>query len=268
MLSLCRSTSRLHGLRALVSRDGGLARLHARGLFGSKSDVPKKSQSRVLSKDEGHLFEMELHRVKPEYMEDYLKASGEAFLRVNDSPEIPAQLFGSWTTMVGPVQDQATHLWKYEDYASVSKAKQMLNEDKHWNEYLKTRAKMLDRRSSQVILPFAFWAPADHSTMTPKGLYEMRTYTLRPGTLIEWGQAWETGIHYRKDESIGGWFSQIGEMHQVHHLWAYKDLVDRQEMRQEAWSVPGWDECVMRTVPLIRYMAVRVLIPTAYSPLQ
>ena len=28
---------------------------------------------------------------------------------------------------------------------------------------------------------------------------------------------------------------------------AYKDLVDRQEMRQEAWSVPGWDECVMRT---------------------
>lgn len=122
----------------------------------------------------------------------------------------------------------------------------------------------------------------------------------------------EDGIQYRKDESIGGWFSQIGEMHQVHHLWgefinienlspyvesmfntlAYKDLVDRHETRQAAWSHPGWDKCVMRTgecslyahththmytytyththtpVPLIRYMVVRVLVPTDFSPLQ
>lgn len=27
------------------------------------------------------------------------------------------------------------------------------------------------------------------------------------------------GINYRRDEAVGGWFSQIGEMHQVHHLW-------------------------------------------------
>lgn len=29
----------------------------------------------------------------------------------------------------------------------------------------------------------------------------------------------EQGIKYRKEESIGGWFSQIGELHQVFHLW-------------------------------------------------
>lgn len=29
----------------------------------------------------------------------------------------------------------------------------------------------------------------------------------------------EKGIKYRKDEAIGGWFSQIGIMHQVHHMW-------------------------------------------------
>jgi hypothetical protein len=29
----------------------------------------------------------------------------------------------------------------------------------------------------------------------------------------------ENGIKYRRDEAVGGWFSQIGEMHQVHHLW-------------------------------------------------
>ncbi len=44
---------------------------------------------------------------------------------------------------------------------------------------MQTRAKMLDRRSAQIILPFTFWEPADSSSMQPKGLYEMRSYTVR-----------------------------------------------------------------------------------------
>ena len=28
---------------------------------------------------------------------------------------------------------------------------------------------------------------------------------------------------------------------------AYKDLEDRNEVRQAAWEFPGWDECVMKT---------------------
>lgn len=76
----------------------------------------------------------------------------------------------------------------------------------------------------------------------------------------------ENGIKYRKDEAIGGWFSQIGIMHQVHHMWggclitcrnscfliscliaAYKDLNERHETRQSNWQLPGWDECVQKT---------------------
>ena len=138
----------------------------------------------------------------------------------------------------------------------------------------------------------------------------------------------ENGIKYRRDEAVGGWFSQIGEMHQVHHLWgkpiatsynilssstivvvrmyninyccnhsAYKDLPDRTETRRSAWEFPGWDECVVRTgeqeqnnnysllmskklnnfitphahthsVPLMRHMIVRILLPTPFSPLK
>ena len=63
----------------------------------------------------------------------------------------------------------------------------------------------------------------------------------------------------------------------------YKDFVDRQDTRQEAWHMPGWDECVLRTgivlmslcvcvyrcvVPLIRHMESKILVPTSYSPLQ
>ena len=49
-------------LRALIASDlpkRGV-KVQSRGLFGSRGgDRPGKSQSRVLSKDEGHLFEME-----------------------------------------------------------------------------------------------------------------------------------------------------------------------------------------------------------------
>ena len=77
------------------------------------------------------------------------------------------------------------------------------------------------------------------------------------------------GIQYRREEAVGGWFSQIGHMHSVYHLWgllpthtyilnstsfsflslcaAYKSLQDRDETRQNAWTFPGWDECVRRT---------------------
>ena len=27
------------------------------------------------------------------------------------------------------------------------------------------------------------------------------------------------GIQYRREEAVGGWFSQMGHMHLVYHLW-------------------------------------------------
>lgn len=48
----------------------------------------------------------------------------------------------------------------------------------------------------------------------------------------------------------------------------YKDLKTRRETRESAWRSPGWDECVAYTVPLIREMHCRILIPTPFSPTQ
>lgn len=48
----------------------------------------------------------------------------------------------------------------------------------------------------------------------------------------------------------------------------YKDLKARRETRESAWRSPGWDECVAYTVPLIREMHCRILVPTSFSPTQ
>lgn len=88
--------------------------------------------------------------------------------------------------------------------------------------------------------------------------------------MIEWGNNWQRGISHRKnnDEPYAAFFSQIGRLYNVHHIWCYKDLATRKQTRESAWKLPGWDECVAYTVPLIQDMHCRVLVPTEFSPTQ
>jgi hypothetical protein len=46
------------------------------------------------------------------------------------------------------------------------------------------------------------------------------------GTILEWGNHWARGIHYRNQDNCAaaGFFSQVGQLYNVNHLWAYKDL--------------------------------------------
>jgi NIPSNAP len=72
------------------------------------------------------------------------------------------------------------------------------------------------------------------------GIFELRTYQLQPGALLQWESTWYFD-HFRPDVSqltapirrrgiearkklvtpVGAWFSQVGRLHQVHHLWQY-----------------------------------------------
>ena len=49
----------------------------------------------------------------------------------------------------------------------------------------------------------------------------MRNYVLKPGTMIEWGNNWARAISYRREneEAFAGFFSQIGRLYNVHHIW-------------------------------------------------
>ncbi|XP_009201178.1 protein NipSnap homolog 2 isoform X2 [Papio anubis] len=92
----------------------------------------------------------------------------------------------------------------------------------------------------------------------------------KPGTMIEWGNYWARAIRFRQDgnEAVGGFFSQIGQLYMVHHLWAYRDLQTREDIRNAAWHKHGWEELVYYTVPLIQEMESRIMIPLKTSPLQ
>ncbi|XP_038008315.1 LOW QUALITY PROTEIN: protein NipSnap homolog 1 [Motacilla alba alba] len=240
-----------------------------RSLFVHKVDPRKDAHSNLLSKKEtSNLYKIQFHNVKPECLEAYNKLTEEVLPKLHSDPDYPCDLVGNWNTWYGE-QDQAVHLWRFSGgYPALMDCMSKLRQNQEYLEFRKERSRMLLSRRNQLLLEFSFWN--EPQPRQGPNIYELRTYKLKPGTMIEWGNNWARAIKYRQEnqEAVGGFFSQIGELYVVHHLWAYRDLQSREETRNAAWRKRGWDENVYYTVPLIRTMESRIMIPLKISPLQ
>uniref|UniRef100_A0A8D2PWD2 Nipsnap homolog 2 n=6 Tax=Passeriformes TaxID=9126 RepID=A0A8D2PWD2_ZOSLA len=240
-----------------------------KSLFVRKVDPRKDAHSNLLAKREtSSLYKLQFHNVKPECLEAYNKLCQEVLPKIHEEKHYPCALVGTWNTWYGE-QDQAVHLWRYEGgYPALNEVMSKLRQNKEFTEFRKERGNMLLSRKNQLLLEFSFWN--EPVPRNGPNIYELRSYQLRPGTMIEWGNYWARAIRFRQDsnEAVGGFFSQIGQLYMVHHLWAYKDLQTREDIRNAAWHKPGWDELVYYTVPLIQEMESRIMIPLKISPLQ
>jgi hypothetical protein len=89
-------------------------------------------------------------------------------------------------------------------------------------------------------------------------LYELRTYTLKPGTVGDMIKAASTlspsirGNDFGKLE--GYWSTEIGPLNQVMHLWSFKDFAERARLRAELAKNSRWTG---EYIPLIRPLLMR-----------
>src|SRR2546425_9411976 len=89
-------------------------------------------------------------------------------------------------------------------------------------------------------------------------IYELRTYTVKQGTVQEVAKTASTvgrtirGDDYGKLE--GYWITEIGPLNQVMHLWSYADLNERHRLRGELAKNERWAK---EYIPLIRPNLVR-----------
>jgi NIPSNAP len=125
---------------------------------------------------------------------------------------------------------------------------------------------LITSKKSSLMQEFSFWP-----TTPPRrlgGLFELRSYTLHPGNLLEWETHWRRGLKARREvmEGVGAWFCQIGDLNTVHHLWQFADLEERKIRREQSWGIEGWGDTVHKTVPLIQTMKSKILIPMDWSP--
>eukprot|EP00842_Homolaphlyctis_polyrhiza_P006047 jgi/Hompol1/6443/HPOL_001708-RA len=214
-----------------------------------------------------YVHELQIHNVKPEAIEDYAELIRTHYPRIANDEKFHVRLFGSWLNEIGD-QDQAIHIWEYNHYPGYIDTKALLAKDPVYAQFSRQLRPMLRSRENQIMLEFAFWKSS--APMTTNGIYELRSYLLQPGKMLEWEHQWQIGLEARRKyvQPVGAWFSQLGQLNYVHHMWTYPDLQVRKEMREKAWEADAWAQTVHKTVKLIDHMQSRIMRPLDFSPMK
>lgn len=99
-------------------------------------------------------------------------------------------------------------------------------------------------------------------------LVEERTYTTHPGKWRDYLQLYEAeGLEPQKrilGRMVGYYTSEIGELNQIVHLWAYQDLNERAERRARLLADPAFSAYVKKMLPLLQKQESRILRPTSF----
>ena len=105
-------------------------------------------------------------------------------------------------------------------------------------------------------------------------LYEIRTYTFKPLRAAEWLALYKSeALALQKEflgELIGFFTTEIGDISQIVHIWAYKSLDDRLERRDRMAADSRWQAfgSKVKALDILASMESRIMRPTEFSPLQ
>jgi hypothetical protein len=102
--------------------------------------------------------------------------------------------------------------------------------------------------------------------------YEMRTYTIQIGKMQTYLKHFEEAglpVISRYTTLVGWWYTEIGELNQVIHIWAYESLDDRIKKRARLYQDPDWLEgFVPKAFPMLEKMESKLLIAADFSPIK
>ncbi|GAA5810050.1 hypothetical protein MFLAVUS_003468 [Mucor flavus] len=237
-------------------------------LYGSKKikEEERQTHSKVLARGK-YVHELQIHKVKPDKVDEYIELTSKHLPKIANDPINDVHLCGSWSIDIGE-QDTFVHIWEYKGYPGHKQTMEKLSQDADYIQFMKDLKPLLVSRENGMMLEFSFW-----QTSPPKvtnGIFELRKYNLKPGRLLEWEMNWRKGLECRRQfcEPVGAWFTQLGELNTVYHMWTYPDLQTRKTTREDAWNTEGWAETVYKTVRLVDNMNSFILKPLPFSPLR
>ncbi|KAL2754044.1 hypothetical protein ACRALDRAFT_1056358 [Sodiomyces alcalophilus JCM 7366] len=238
-------------------------------IYGTKEGRELDAQlaasfSQVLARGK-YVHTITFHEVKPDKVEEYVDLVGYWYPKMAAVPENKVHLVGSWRTEVGDC-NTFVHIWEYQRYQGYHESIHNIASHPESAEIDKKLRSLIVSKKKSLMQEFSFWP-----TTPPRklgGIFELRSYTLHPGNLLEWETHWRRGLKARREvmEGVGAWFVQIGDLNTVHYLWQFANLEERKIRREQSWEVEGWSQTVHRTVPLIQTMKSRILVPLPWSP--
>lgn len=117
---------------------------------------------------------------------------------------------------------------------------------------------------------------AQHSPTNQENImiYEKRTYTINPLKMADWLALYQSdALAVQTDhlgKLIGFFFTEIGVVNQVVHIWAYESLDDRLVRRARMAQDERWQTFSRknRELAAVERLESVLMRPTAFSPLQ
>lgn len=203
------------------------------------------------------IYEFRTYTLHPRTLPEFIKRWTEALEpRLKLSP-----LAAFWYTEIGPL-NQVVHVWPYENALERTRIRSEAVRLGIWPP--KTADLITDMRSD-IFEPLPFSPPLEPSTVGP--YFEMRSYVLKPGTTPKMAERWKEHLPARRKLSplVGVFASDIGGLNQWVHIWAYKSLEQRTEVRSKAtadgiWPPPG-------DSPVVR-QENKILLAAPFSPIK
>lgn len=94
-------------------------------------------------------------------------------------------------------------------------------------------------------------------------IYEIRTYRLKVGALADYVKnVTEEGISIQKKylgNLVGYYFSEIGPLNEVVHIWAYDSLEEREKKRTSLAADPAWAAFIPKIQVLMEKMDSKIM---------
>jgi len=75
-------------------------------------------------------------------------------------------------------------------------------------------------------------------------------------------------VREKYSKNVGLWQTEIAQLNEVVHLWAYRDLNHRAEVRANAMKDPDWQAFISKATPLLAEMRAIILNPAPASPMK
>jgi hypothetical protein len=176
------------------------------------------------------------------------------------------KLEGYWMSEIGPL-NQVMHLWSYKDLNERERLRGELAKNQRWNkEYIPAIRPSLIRQEVRLLnVVKAPVAPAS----TPN-IYELRNYRARPGGARPWVELFTKALEVREKYSkiVALWITEAPQPNEVCHIWAYRDLNARAQVRAESGKDPAWQAFVKEAAPFLEEMHSTIMLPAAHSPLK
>lgn len=178
-----------------------------------------------------------------------------------------SKLAAFWRTEIGPL-NQVIHVWPYNDLNERDEVRKASAKDPGGKWPPKT-GEFTANMNVEILAPAPFMRPLLGEPQELGKVYEMRIYTYAPGAMSKVLEGWGAAIAEREKFSplAACWYTELGTLNRFFHVWAYKDLAEREKVRAESTKALAgkWPPQTGQS-PIS--MENKLLVPAAFSPLR